>query len=155
METSLRLVGGGAGLSLKLASEVAAFASDSVVWRPLSGVSLDVVISAAWRPDRTTPALAALVPLLRSNEDQSWVPPGEPRHEEIEALLAGKEPSVEVATKAVMEVGDRMLIPCSGGPSISRLVRYPPPLEIEERGGTYVLEDDGPPELWRYRFVRG
>jgi hypothetical protein len=70
VETSLRLVGSGAGLSLKLASEVAAFASDSVVWRPLSGVSLDVVISAAWRPDRTTPALAALIPLLRSNEDQ-------------------------------------------------------------------------------------
>ena len=78
VETSLRLVGSGAGLSLKLASEVAAFASDSVVWRPLAGVSLDVVISAAWRPDRTTPALAALVPLLRSNEDLWWVPPGEP-----------------------------------------------------------------------------
>jgi hypothetical protein len=50
--------------------------------------------------------------------------------------------------------GDRMLIPCAGGPSISRLVRYPPPLEIEERGGVYVLVDDGPPELWRYEFIR-
>lgn len=49
--------------------------------------------------------------------------------------------------------GDRMLIPCEGGRSISRLVRYPPPLEIEEHGGTYVLVDDGPPELWRYDFV--
>jgi hypothetical protein len=47
-----------------------------------------------------------------------------------------------------------MLIPCAGGPSISRLVRYPPPLEIEERGGVYVLVDDGPPELWRYEFIR-
>ena len=52
-----------------------------------------------------------------------------------------------------MELGERMLIPCEGGPSISRLVRYPPPLEIEERGGLYVLVDDGPAELWRYQFV--
>jgi hypothetical protein len=50
--------------------------------------------------------------------------------------------------------GDRMLIPCNGGPSISRLIRYPPPLEIDERGGVYVLVDDGPPELWRYEFIR-
>lgn len=46
-----------------------------------------------------------------------------------------------------------MLIPCDGGPSISRLVRYPPPLEIEADGGTYVLVDDGPSERWRYDFV--
>ena len=46
-----------------------------------------------------------------------------------------------------------MLIPCTGGRDLSRLVRYPPPLEIEERTGTYVLVDDGPPELWRYEFV--
>jgi DNA-binding transcriptional LysR family regulator len=68
VEASLRLVGSGAGLSLKLASEVVAFGSDAVVWRPLSGVSLDVVISAAWRADRITPALAGLIPLLRENE---------------------------------------------------------------------------------------
>jgi hypothetical protein len=49
--------------------------------------------------------------------------------------------------------GDRMLIRCEGGPSSSRLVRYPPPAEIEERGGIYVLVDDGPPELWWYEFV--
>ena len=36
---------------------------------------------------------------------------------------------------------------------MSRLVRYPPPLEIDEVGGTYVLVDDGRPELWRYQFV--
>jgi hypothetical protein len=47
-----------------------------------------------------------------------------------------------------------MLIPCEGGgPSQSRLVRYPPPLEIEERGGVYVLVDDGSVETWRYAFV--
>jgi hypothetical protein len=48
-----------------------------------------------------------------------------------------------------MEPGERMLIRCDGGPSISRLERYPPPLEIEERrGGVYVLVDDGPPDRW-------
>jgi hypothetical protein len=46
-----------------------------------------------------------------------------------------------------------MLVPCVGGPSVSRLVRYPPPLEIAERDGAYVLVDDGPPEAWRYDFV--
>jgi len=46
-----------------------------------------------------------------------------------------------------------MLIACDGGPSRSRLVRYPPPQEIEETTGLYVLVDDGPPEGWRYQFV--
>jgi hypothetical protein len=49
--------------------------------------------------------------------------------------------------------GERMLLWCQGGPSTSRLVRYPPPLEIEEREGCYVLVDDGPPETWHYDFV--
>lgn len=53
----------------------------------------------------------------------------------------------------IVDDSDRMLIPCEGGPSISRLVRYPPPPEIDERGGIYVLVDDGPPALWRYDFV--
>ena len=55
-----------------------------------------------------------------------------------------------------MEPGERMLIPCTGhGPSISRLVTFPPPLEIEldHDGGVYVLEDDGEPEAWTYLFV--
>jgi hypothetical protein len=52
-----------------------------------------------------------------------------------------------------MEPGHRMLIPCEGGRSISRLVRFPPPVEIEERDGVYVLVDDGPVEHWRYAFV--
>ena len=46
-----------------------------------------------------------------------------------------------------------MLIPCVGGEDYSRLVQYPPPLEIEEREGIYVLVDDGLPETWRYKFV--
>jgi hypothetical protein len=46
-----------------------------------------------------------------------------------------------------------MLIRCEGGPSPGRLVAVPPPLEIEERAGLYVLVDDGPPELWWYEFV--
>jgi hypothetical protein len=46
-----------------------------------------------------------------------------------------------------------MLLPCEGGPSISRLVHFPPPVEIVERGGLYVLVDDGPPTHWRYQFV--
>jgi hypothetical protein len=49
--------------------------------------------------------------------------------------------------------GDRMFVPCHGGPSISRLEIFPPPLAVRERGGLYVLEDDGPPEQWRYLFV--
>jgi hypothetical protein len=52
-----------------------------------------------------------------------------------------------------MEPGDRMLIPCVGGPSSSRLVRFPPPLELPEETGLYVLVDDGPPERWTYEFV--
>jgi len=51
------------------------------------------------------------------------------------------------------EPGERMLLGCEGGPSQSRLVHWPPPLEIVERGGMYVLEDDGPPDSWRYVFV--
>jgi hypothetical protein len=53
----------------------------------------------------------------------------------------------------VPENGERMLLPCDGGPSTSRLVTYPPPLEIPERDGTYVLVDEGPPEHWSYSFV--
>ena len=49
--------------------------------------------------------------------------------------------------------GERLFIPCEGGPSTSRLERWPPPLEVQEADGLYVLEDDGPPEEWRYLFV--
>ena len=46
-----------------------------------------------------------------------------------------------------------MLIPCDGGPSQSRLVHYPPPVEIEEHDGLYVLVDEGDPERWSYHFL--
>jgi len=49
--------------------------------------------------------------------------------------------------------GDRLFVQCQGGPSQSRLETYPPRLEIEERGGTYVLADDGPRHEWLYVFV--
>lgn len=49
--------------------------------------------------------------------------------------------------------GDRILLPCEGGPSQSRLEMFPPRLEVAERGGVYVLEDDGPRSHWRYVFV--
>lgn len=52
-----------------------------------------------------------------------------------------------------MEPDDRLLVPCEGGPSPSRLVRCPPPLEVPERGGCYVLVDEGPVAEWRYRWV--
>ena len=47
----------------------------------------------------------------------------------------------------------QLLIRCQGGPSYSRLETFPPPLEVEERGGLYVLDDDGPVHRWRYEFV--
>jgi hypothetical protein len=54
----------------------------------------------------------------------------------------------------IPDVGDRLLIGCDGGPSQSRLVHHPAPLEIVERGGLYVLDDDGPdPGAWRYVWV--
>jgi hypothetical protein len=50
--------------------------------------------------------------------------------------------------------GDRMFIGCEGGgPSLSRLERFPPRPEIEDRGGMYVLVDHGPPADWKYVFV--
>ena len=49
--------------------------------------------------------------------------------------------------------GDRLFIGCDGGPCISRLVDYPPPLEIEDTGGLYVLNGDGTPDKWVYLWV--
>jgi hypothetical protein len=49
--------------------------------------------------------------------------------------------------------GDRIFVQCEGGPCLSRLERFPPQLEIAERGGTYVLLDEGQPSDWRYLFV--
>jgi hypothetical protein len=53
----------------------------------------------------------------------------------------------------VLRPGDRLFVPCEGGPSTSLLETYPPRLEVTERGGTYVLEDHGARGQWRYRFV--
>jgi hypothetical protein len=53
----------------------------------------------------------------------------------------------------VLIAGDRMFIPCEGGPSRSRLEHFPPRLEIAERDGTYVLVDIGARDAWQYVFV--
>lgn len=49
--------------------------------------------------------------------------------------------------------GERMFIRCEGGPCLSRLETFPPRIEIQERGGLYVLVDEGPPASWLYQFV--
>ncbi len=49
--------------------------------------------------------------------------------------------------------GDRLFVQCEGGPCRSRLEYFPPPLEIEESSGTYVLMDEGEPHGWLYLFV--
>lgn len=49
--------------------------------------------------------------------------------------------------------GDRLFIPCEGGPCTSRLETFPPRLEIAEHGGLYVLDDSGPRAGWRYAYV--
>ncbi len=51
------------------------------------------------------------------------------------------------------EPGERLLLMCNGGPAMCRLVEFPPPLEIREQDGAYVLVDDGPVTEWRYDFV--
>lgn len=53
----------------------------------------------------------------------------------------------------VLAEGDRLFVPCDGGPCASRTETFPPRLEIAERGGTYVLLDVGPRADWRYEFV--
>jgi hypothetical protein len=53
----------------------------------------------------------------------------------------------------LVEDGERLLIPCDGGPAPGRAVTYPPPLELAAAGGIYVLVDEGPAEEWRYQFV--
>ena len=64
VDASLRLVAAGEALSLKLRSEVDAFASGGVVWVPFADVDLRVVVSAAWRFDVTSPAARRLVDAL-------------------------------------------------------------------------------------------
>jgi hypothetical protein len=52
-----------------------------------------------------------------------------------------------------LRAGDRVFIPCEGGPCTSRLEVFPPRIEIAEKGGLYVLLDEGPPDGWLYHFV--
>ena len=53
----------------------------------------------------------------------------------------------------VLEPGDRLFVPCQGGPCRSRVETFPPRLEIDEPGGTYTLIDLGPRADWHYLFV--
>ena len=54
----------------------------------------------------------------------------------------------------VPDPGERLLLACDGGPSQSRLVVWPPPVEIVDRGGMYVLVDDGDDvTTWSYHWV--
>lgn len=47
--------------------------------------------------------------------------------------------------------GDRLFVPGhGGGPCTSRLVTYPPPIEILDGGGIYVLNDDGTQDDWHF-----
>jgi len=57
------------------------------------------------------------------------------------------------AVMSDLQRGDRMLLPCIGGPSQARLVHHPAPTEILERGGMYVLVDDGVVEDWHYDWI--
>jgi len=59
----------------------------------------------------------------------------------------------DVLPDARVRAGDQLFIRCLGGPCMSRLETFPPRLEIPERGGIYVLVDDGPIEAWAYEFV--
>ena len=55
-----------------------------------------------------------------------------------------------------VDTGERLFVWCDGGPAA--LSGSPVPAsapQIEVDGGIYVLVDDGPPEHWRYEFVRG
>ena len=61
VDASLRLVANGTALSLKLASEVTSFGHSDVVWRPIAGLRVNVVVVAAWRRDRTAGALGQLL----------------------------------------------------------------------------------------------
>jgi DNA-binding transcriptional LysR family regulator len=64
VDASLRLVAAGVAVSLKLLSEVEAFANADVVWRPLEGVDLEVVVTAVWRRSRMIEPRAQILTLL-------------------------------------------------------------------------------------------
>jgi DNA-binding transcriptional LysR family regulator len=64
VDTSLRLVAEGTGVSLKLYSEVQAFAGGDITWRSLADVTVDVVISATWYRKRLSATARRVLPLL-------------------------------------------------------------------------------------------
>jgi hypothetical protein len=75
-----------------------------------------------------------------------WSPPQPgPRHSVGWYDQAGED--------VVLADGDRLFVPCRGGPSISRVETFPPRLEIPELDGTYVLVDVGPRADWHYDFI--
>ena len=65
----------------------------------------------------------------------------------------GRRVSRHAESGPPLRTGDRLFIRCDGGPCISRLVTYPPPLEIADSGGLYVLNDDGPQHDWVYFWL--
>ena len=69
VEASLRLVAAGEAVSLKLRSEVDAFGDDSVTWRPLSGVDLEVTVHLAWRLDVASAAVRRIVRAIQLSVD--------------------------------------------------------------------------------------
>ena len=72
---------------------------------------------------------------------------------ESDGILVADVLGVRLTGLEVLQPGDRLFVVCEGGPSASRLERFPPRLEIEEAGGAYILVDDGPRREWRYVFV--
>ena len=58
-----------------------------------------------------------------------------------------------VLVNEFVQHGDRMFVQCEGGPCLSRLDRFSPQLEIEERGDMYVLIDQGEPQERRCLFL--
>ena len=78
-----------------------------------------------------------------ATDDRS--PDGEARHTvEWYRSLMGED---------TVRPGAQLLIPCEGGPSRATFETFPPRMEIEARGGVYVLADDGPVHAWIYHFV--
>jgi hypothetical protein len=76
-----------------------------------------------------------------------------PRPNELEGPRHSPDWYDQCDEAVVLRPGDRLFIACEGGPSASRLEHFPPRLEVREKDGLYVLQDDGPRDTWRYVFV--
>lgn len=66
VETSLSLVAAGLGISFKLGYEVLPRSHPGVVWKPFSGVRIDVPTSLAWNRGDRSPLLSRLVRTAQS-----------------------------------------------------------------------------------------